>query len=136
MLNAYSNGQTLAAGDVFPLQVPALVKGRTAVLSGNGTIQLNARGVYMVQATFYGLPAAAGDVVVSMTKDGVVQPQAVVTSPNGLTTTGVAVSLSTLVQVQHDNGSCCCSAPTLLQFINSGVGLSKAGASVVVTRIC
>ena len=136
MLNAYSVGQTIAANDYISFNLVALRKGETAVLSGNSTVQLNKAGVYAVSFEITGTPAAAGAVTVEMLKDGVAQPQATATLPAALTTVSVALPITTLVQVQHDNGPCCCRAPVVLQFRNTGVGLNNAGVRLVITKVC
>ena len=136
MLNAYSTAQTIPAGALVPFTSVALHKGMTATLSGQNTIQLNRAGVYRVDLVLSGVPAAAGAVTVTMTKDGVPQPQATVTDPLAVTTIGVTLPVTTLVQVSRNNGSCCCREPVVLAFELNGVGLNQAQASVVVTRIC
>ena len=136
MLEAYAVNQTFTANSVVPFTSVSLIKGETAVLTGTSSIQLNRAGVYMVTAVFTGTPAAAGAATIQMTKDGVVQPQATITDPTVLTTVGVTLPISTLVQVSESNSCCCCKAPTVLQFVNAGVGLNNAASHVTVTKIC
>lgn len=90
----------------------------------------------MVSFVLTGTPAAAGQASVEMTKNGVPQPQATITLPAALTTVSVALPIHTLVQVSESNSNCCCKAPTVLQFINTGVGINAAGSSVVITKVC
>ena len=137
MLEAYAVSQTIAATNgPVPFTTVALVKGETAILTGLNSIQLNRAGIYHVELQVSGTPAAAGAATVTMTRNGVTQPQATVTDPTVLTTVGVNLAMSTLVQVTENNGPCCCMAPTVLQFINTGVALNNASTSVVVTKLC
>lgn len=136
MLEAFAVNQTIAADSVIPFTSVSLQKGETAVLAGSSSIMLNKCGVYMVSAVFTGTPAAAGAAEITMTKNGVAQPQATVNLPAALTTVSVALPISTLVQVPQSNGPCCCKSGTVIQFENTGVGLNAAGASVIVTKVC
>lgn len=137
MLEAYSTAQTIAATTgAVPFTNVSLVKGQTAVLSGTNTIQLNRAGIYMVHAVVSGVPAAAGTASIQIYKDGVAQPEATSSTPSGLTTVGVNLAMATLVQVREDNGCCCRMAPTVLQLINTGVGLNNANANIVITKVC
>lgn len=136
MLEAFAVNQTIAADSAVPFNSVSLLKGETVVLSGISTIQLNRCGVYMVNAVITGTPAAAGAAEVYMTRNGVEQEQARAYLPAALTTVSVALPISTLVQVTENNGNCCCKAPTLLQFVNAGVGLNAASTSVIVTKVC
>lgn len=137
MLNAYSNAQTISATNgIIPFTSVSLVKGQTVELSGTSTILLHKAGIYLVNMVVAGTPAAAGAVTVSMTKDGVTQPQATLTDPTALTTVGVTMPISTLVQVQDSDGCCCCKAPVVLQFTNTGVGLNNANAILTITKVC
>lgn len=136
MLEAYSNNQTFAADSPVTFNSVSLRKGMTAVLNGASTIELNKCGVYEIILTVSGLPSEAGDVVIQMMKDGVLQPQAIGTVPTALTTTGISTTIATLVVVRDSNSCRCCDSPVTIQFINSGVGLADADARVVVTKIC
>lgn len=136
MLEAFAVNQTIAADSAVPFDSVSLLKGETVVLSGISTIQLNRCGVYMVNAVVTGTPATAGAVELYMTRNGVEQPQARTYLPAELTNVSVSLPISTLVQVTDNNGNCCCKAPTMLQFINAGVGLNAANTSVVVTKVC
>lgn len=123
MLEAYSTNVAVAANAAIPFNNVTIQKGETAVLSGSQTIELNKCGVYMV--AFDGVAAAA--TTITMTKDGVAQPQA--------QTTGTSLGFQTLVQVPKNNSCCCFSSPTLIQLIVD-TAATLTNANVVVTKIC
>ncbi len=136
MLEAYSRNQTISATTgIVPFNSVTLKKGCTAELNGVSTIQLNKCGVYEVIFNATALATTAGNIVVGMTKNGVTQQQDIRTITGATTSTSVIVPISTLVQVK-DNDSCrCCDAPTVLQFINTGVAWT-GDVNVVITKIC
>lgn len=137
MLEAYASSQAIpAVNGLVPFTSVSLIKGDTVTLSGTNSILLHRKGVYLVTAQVSGTPAAAGTVELSMLKDGVIQPQTTVTDPTAATTIGVVIPITTLVQVHDDDGACCCKAPVVVQFINTGVALNAATTSIVVTKVC
>lgn len=136
MLEAYSLNQTVAANGVLPFNSVTLKKGCTAELSGVSSIQLNKCGIYEIIFNITATASTAGTIVINMTKNGTVQPQATRTITGAATTTTEDVSIATLVQVTENNNGCCCSAPTTIQFINAGVGVTANNINVVVTKIC
>lgn len=136
MLNAYSKNQTLVQNGIISFNSVSLLKGKTAVLNGVSTIDLNCRGVYCITLDISGTPSDAGEVTISMTKNGVTQPQAMIDIPLVVTTASVTGSISTLVQVSESNSACCCSSATSIQFVNTGVGLANANFTVTVTKLC
>ena len=71
MLEAYSINQTIATNGILPFNSVSLKKGKTAVLSGVSSIELNCSGVYEIVLDVGGLPGAAGNIEIVMTKDGV-----------------------------------------------------------------
>ena len=83
-----------------------------------------------------GLPGAAGNIEIVMTKDGVQQSQSMISIPTVVATEGIHGSITTLVQATKNNGTCCCSSPTTIQFVNTGVELTQATINVVVTKLC
>ena len=136
MLEAYSTNQTIEQNGILPFNSVSLRKGKTAILNGVSSIELNCSGVYEITLNLSGLPASAGDVIVTMNKDGVAQTQATIRIPTVTTAQGISGSVSTLVQVSRNNGSCCCMSPTTIQFANTGVALTDLRVNVVVTKIC
>lgn len=136
MLEAYSTNQTVLANGIIPFNSVSLVKGKSAVLNGVSTIELNNCGVYEIVFDIGTLPSADGDIAINMLKNGVVQSQSFLSIPTSVTTSGVHGTITTLVQVPRNNNACCCSSPTTIQFVNSGVGITEAQINVVVTKIC
>lgn len=136
MLEAYSTNQTVLTNGIIPFNSVSLLKGKTAVLNGVSTIELNNCGVYEFILDIGALPSADGGITINMLKNGVIQSQSVLSIPTVLTTNGVHGSITTLVQVPRNNSACCCSSPTTIQFVNSGVGITEAQINVVVTKIC
>jgi len=136
MLEAYSKNQTiLATTGVLPFNSVTLKKGCTAELNGVSSIQLNKCGVYEISVGATGLASTAGAVTVEMTKNGVPQPQATRTLAGQTIDTAFSLPITTLVQVK-DNDSCrCCDAPTIIQFVNTGVAW-VGDVDIVVTKIC
>lgn len=122
MLEAYSLNVTVDANSAIPFNNVSLSKGCTAVLASPATIQLNKCGVYMVAVDV----STADTVTVQLFKDDVAQPQAL--------STGTSPSFTTLVQVDHNNCSCACSSPTLIQ-VKTTAATTFTDANIVVTKI-
>lgn len=136
MIEAYAKNQSIpATTGIVPFTGVTLKKGQTVELNGVNSIQLNRCGVYEVIFNAVALAGTAGAITIEMTKNGVPQPQATTTITGATTTTSVNVPITTLVQVKDNNSCCCCDAPTILQFINTGVAIT-ADTNVVITKIC
>lgn len=135
MLETYSQNIEVTTGSTIPLNNVSIQKGCTATKTAPATIQLNRCGVYMVSLDASALATAAGDIVIQMTKNGILQPQAITTA-TGTTTATESMSFETLVQVSENNSCRCCDSPTLIQFVNSGTGVTLSNINVVVTKIC
>lgn len=135
MFQGYSVNVNVATNSAIPFNNVTITKGCTAKLEGVGTIKLNKRGIYMVGVDVAGTPTAAGTMSIQLTKDGVLQPQAQ-SSVTGATTDISNMSFVTLVQVQEDNNCSCCTSPTSIQLINTGVPVDYDITNIVVTKIC
>lgn len=135
MLNAYSNSLTIPANRIVPFSSVHVLKG-SAVTLMNSTIQLNKKGAYLVTFDVQGLPSEAGLFTVEMTRNGVVQSDAIINIPSTLVSVGISGSLTTIVTVPDDNTKCCFTSPVELEFLNAGVGIANAHVSVTVTKIC
>lgn len=122
MLEAYGTSIEVTAESPISFQSISVKKGCTATMSGDSTISLNKKGVYMVSFNCTSSDATT----VQLYKNGVAQPQA-----QG---TGTTPSFTTLVQVDHDNSECCCSSPTTLQVLSSAA-VTFVDANVVVTKL-
>lgn len=136
MLQAYSTGLAVAANAVYPLNNVILEKGCSVTLSAPGTIQLNKRGVYLVECDGFATPAAATLVSTQMFVNNVAQPQAI-SSFTGVASSADTFGFKTFVQVAEDNCSnCCYTAPTTLQFRNGATAVTDARINVCVSKIC
>lgn len=135
MLQAYSTNVDVAANTVYPLNNVTLDKGCGENLSGNSTIQLNQRGVYLVEVDGFANPGAAGLVSAQLFVNGVAYPQAI-SSFTGTVDTVDTFGFKTFVQVSTNNCNCnCCSSPTILQIMNGDVAVTGSHINVIVTKI-
>ena len=136
MLQAYSSNLSMTANTAFPFNNVIVDKGCAEKLAAPASIQLNQRGVYLVEVDGYGTGAAAGDNTAQLVVNGVAQPQAIST----YTTAAADVSnfgFKTFVQVTTNNCNCnCISSPTVLQVLNGEGALTDAHINIVVTKIC
>lgn len=138
MIQVYSSNQTVAANTAYPLNNVTLKKGCTVALSGPSTIQLNQRGVYLVQYDGFAAPTAeTGAVSTQLYVNGVAQPEAI----SSFEATGIGdaqtLHFESLVQVSNNNCPCnCTSSPTILQFMNGDVAIEEAHINVLITKIC
>ena len=123
MLEAYSLNVAVGANSPIPFNSVSIEKGCTAVLSSPTTIDLNKAGVYMVAVD----SSTATANTIQLSKDGVLQPQA--------QATGTAPSFVTLVQVDRNNTSCCCTSPTVLRVILTTAG-TLTDVNICVTKVC
>ena len=123
MLEAYSLNVAVGANSPIPFNSVSVEKGCTAVLSSPTTIDLNKAGVYMVAVD----SSTATSNTIQLSKDGVLQPQA--------QSTGTSPSFTTLVQVDRNNTSCCCTSPTVLRVILTTAG-TLTDVNICVTKVC
>ena len=135
MLQAYSSNLTVDANTAFPFNNVTIDKGCGETLSAPASIQLNQRGVYLVEVDGYGTGAADGINTVQLYVNGVAQPQGI-SSFTAATTTTSNFSFKSYVQVTSNNCPCnCISSPTVLQILNGEQGLIAAHINVLVTKI-
>ena len=136
MLQAYSSDLTVAANAAFPFNNVTIDKGCGETLSAPASIQLNKRGVYLVEMDGFATGSAAGTNTIQLNVNGVAYPQAIAS----FTTAAATVAdfgFKTFVQVANNNCQCnCLSSPTVLQFVNGEQPLTDAHINVVVTKIC
>ena len=139
MLEAYTKNQSCATGTNVPFNNVTIEKGCTAVLQTPTTIALNKCGVYMISVDAYGAVSGstAGTVALQLTKNGVLQPQAISSTSSSGTSDSAAISFQTLVQVEQNNCRCnCCTSPVTLTVQNVGSPVILTSANVVITKIC
>lgn len=135
MLEGYSTNIAVATNSAIPFNNVTIQKGCTAKLAAAATIELNKCGVYMVTVDAAGIPTSAGVMSIQLSKDGSLQPQAQ-SSVTGTTTDVDNVSFTTLVQVKENNTCNCCTSPTVLRVVNTGVPATYNIANICVTKIC
>ena len=135
MLQAYSSNLAIEANAAFPFNNATIDKGCAEKLSAPATIQLNQRGVYLVEVDGFATGAAAGVNTVQLSVNGVALPQAI----SSFTTAAATVAnfgFKTFVQVSENNCNCnCFSSPTVLQVLNGEQALTDAHINIVVTKI-
>ena len=138
MIQIYSNNIDVAAQSAIPLNNVSIRKGCTSVNVGPTSIALNERGVYMIQMDAFCEAAAAGDITIQLRRDGVLMPDAI------STVTGAPAETDTLhfsktVQVRESNTNCCCTSPTVIEFVNGpdadNVAVTGLHINVVVTKL-
>lgn len=137
MLQVYSSNIAVDANTVFPFNNIIVDKGCGENLSAPATIQLNKRGVYLVEMDGFATPDAATEVSVQLMVNGVAQPQAISTFVPASVTDTRTFGFKTFVRVLENNCQCnCLTAPTTLQFMNGDTALTDAHINVVITKIC
>ena len=136
MFQAYSSNLAVDANAMFPFNNVVLDKGCGETLSAPATIQLNQRGIYLVEMDGFATPDAATEVSVQLMVNGVLQPQAITSFVPAAITDTRAFGFKTFVRVLENNCQCnCLTSPTTLQFVNGATALTDAHINVVVTKI-
>ncbi len=135
MIEAYSNNISVATDATIPFMNVHIQKGCTAKIESSGTIELNRAGIYMVAVDVAGTPTSDGDMSIQLYKNGIAQPQAQ-SIVDGTTTAAANMSFTTLVQVKENNTCSCCTSPTFIRVVNTGVPVVYAITNIVVTKIC
>ena len=136
MFQAYSSNLAVDANAMFPFNNVVLDKGCGETLSAPATIQLNQRGIYLVEMDGFATPDAATEVSVQLVVNGVLQPQAITSFVPAAVTDTRAFGFKTFVRVLENNCQCnCLTSPTTLQFQNGATALTDAHINVVVTKI-
>ena len=136
MLQVYSDSLAVAAATVFPFNNVVMDKGCAETLNAPATIQLNQRGVYLVEMDGFATPDAATEVSVQLYVNGVAQPQAISSFVPASVTDTRTFGFKTFVRVLENNCNCnCLTSPTTLQFMNGETAVSDAHINVVITKI-
>ena len=136
MLQVYSDNLTVAANTAFQFNNVVVDKGCAEALSAPATIQLNQRGVYLVEMDGYATPEAATEVTVQLYVNGVAQPQAISSFVPASVTDARTFGFKTFVRVTQNNCNCnCLTSPTTLQFMNGDTEVSEAHINAVITKI-
>ena len=136
MIQAYSDGVTVAANGTYPLNNVVFLKGNTAVIAGAGGVALTKRGIYNVKVDGFATLAEAGDYSIQLTRNGVPLPQAISTTT--LTAAGSANgAFDTLVVVEENDCPCnWTSAAVTIGILNpSTVEVTDAHINIVVSKL-
>ena len=135
MLQCYSNNISIGANTAIPFNNVTIDKGCAETLLAPASIQLNQRGVYLVEVDGFGTGAAAANGSIQLAVNGVAYPQAI----SSFTTAAGDISnfgFKTFVQVAENNCPCnCISSPTTLQVLNGTAALTEGHVNVVITKI-
>lgn len=99
-------------------------------LSGNA-IQIDGAGYYDIQASFTAAPTAAGNVTVTVFKDGVAVPGATATQSTTAANNPVNISISALVREFCP----CCDGLSNLTFVLTGTASSVTNSAIVVEKL-
>lgn len=136
MLEVYSKNVTVAENGIIPLTSVALVKGTSTQLLGTSTIQFNKCGIYAVTVSGSVTGSAAGEIVIQLEKNGIVQPQAVSLATAADATSIIPFSFTTLIQVPDSNNiNCPCSTTTTIYLRNAGIEDTYNTITVTAVRI-
>lgn len=136
MLEIYSSDISVESSSAIPFNNSSVSKGITAIQIAPATIQLNKKGVYMIDCSASISPAATGTVSIDLAKDGIVQAGAR-SIATAATSNITPLSFTTLVQVSEDNKPCCyADNPTTIQFLNTGVAGTYSIVRAIVTKVC
>ena len=136
MLQVYSNNLTVEANSVFPFDNVVVDKGCAETLSAPATIQLNQRGVYLVEMDGFAMPDSVAETSVQLYINSVPQPQAISTFTGASVTSATTFGFKTFVKVTENNCPCnVLAGPTTLQFMNGETALTDAHINVVITKI-
>lgn len=136
MLQIYSDNLTVEANSVFPFNNVVIDKGCAESLSAPATIQLNQRGVYLVEMDGFAMPDAVTETSIQLYVNGVAQPEAISTFTGAAVTSATTFGFKTFVRVNENNCPCnILAGPTTLQFMNGATALTDAHINVVITKI-
>ena len=136
MLQAYSSNLSVSANSAFPFNNVVIDKGCGETLSAPATLQVNRKGVYLIEVDGFATPAAATDVTVQLYVNGVAYPQGI-SSFTGVASTAAAFGFKCLIQVPYNNCNCnTLSSPTVIQIMNGDTALTDAHINVCLTKIC
>ena len=138
MIQAFSNGVSVAAGSTYPLNNVTFYKGQTAVQNAVGSIALDKKGVYIVQVDGFGTVAADGVYSIQLAQNGVPVPQAISTTTVAANSIASG-SFTTLVTVSQTDCPCnWTTSATNLSIINpEGAGdVAEGHINILVTKLC
>lgn len=134
MIELYSRNVLVSSNSIIPLNVVSVRKGKCAIESGAGSVNLNKGGVYVVTANANITSTAAGVITMQLQVNGVPQQQTIASETIAAAGDIVNVGFTTLVQVTN-NGCGCCNTPTTIALENVGVEATFNNVNLVVTKV-
>lgn len=99
-------------------------------LSGS-SIQIDGAGYYDIDASITAAPTAAGNVTITMYKDGVAVPGATATQSTSVANNPVNLSISSLVREFCP----CCDGLSNLTFVLTGTAAAVTNVAIVIEKI-
>lgn len=137
MFQAYSTNVEVAANTPYPLNNVVVDKGCGEVLNGTSTIQLNYRGIYLVEVDGFATPDAVSAVTAQLYVNGLPQPQAISSFVPAAVTDTRTFGFKTYVRVAQNNCNCNhYTTPTVIQIMNGDTAVSEAHINVCVGKVC
>lgn len=137
MFQAYSTNVEVAANTPYPLNNVVVDKGCGEVLNGTSTIQLNHRGIYLVEVDGFATPDAVSAVTAQLYVNGLPQPQAISSFVPAAVTDTRTFGFKTYVRVAQNNCNCNhYTTPTVIQIMNGDTAVSEAHINVCVGKVC
>ena len=135
MLQAYSSNLSVAASAAFPFNNLTVDKGCAETLSAPASIQLNQRGVYLVEVDGFATGSESASNTAQLYANGVAIPQAI--STYAVAAGDVSnFGFKTLVQVMTNNCSCnCATSPTVIQVMNGESAITDGHINIIVTKL-
>lgn len=127
---ANTSAQNVAVNGVITLGTIIRRFGPNVGLSGNA-IQIEGPGYYNIDASFTVAPTAAGNVTITVFKDGVEIPGAIATGSTTTANNPINLSISSLVREFCE----CCEGPSNLTFVLSGTASAISNVAVVVEKL-
>lgn len=118
----------VAVGGTIPLGTVIRRFGCNCQLSGNG-ITVDGPGYYEVNASVTLLATAAGDVTVTMYKDGVPVPGATATETLSAIGNSANLNIASMVRLQ------CCDSASTLTFVLTGTANTVSNVGLVVKKV-
>lgn len=118
-IEAYSTDVAVLTNNAIPFNINKLTKGCAVKQTSPFSFALNECGLYRVLVSVSGaVTTTAGNIVVELMKDGVLQADSIQQAYSGTALTDdVNIVLDTFVQSVKNNTNCCCDSPTNIQIV-------------------
>lgn len=129
MIQVYSNTPTaILEGGTLPFLSSVERRGCTTALNG-GSISIRHKGIYLIVANFSFAPTAAGDVIITMQRDGVESLVNIGSETAAAAGDIVNITIPSIVTADHDETRCCGAVP-ITYTVNVAGTLISANATV------